>query len=94
MKKYPWVLALLLSSLFVGSVAADSSHAQQDQAFLQQLSQQAQAPASPVPGEAPVFAAVHGSCIRLNCRVDSDCWPYCGGPDAVFCNSLHFCNPY
>jgi hypothetical protein len=98
MKKYLWVLALALviSALSASSLAAESSHAQQDQAFLSSLAQQVLTPVSLVLAAAPpALLAPPANCINLNCAVDSNCWPYCGGPDAVYCDrARHVCIPY
>ena len=99
MKKYLWVLALALviSSLSAGSLAADSSHAQQDQAFLGELSQSI-SPAAPVLTAAPpaVLAPPAAGCVNLGCAKDSDCWPYCGGEGSSYCshNFIRKCVPY
>lgn len=96
MKKVLWVLvlALMVSSLFAGSLMADTSHAQQDQAFLSSL---AQTPISPVLAAAPPeVLAPPASCINLACSKDSDCWPYCGGEGSSYCshNFIRKCVPY
>ncbi len=101
MKKYLWVLALALvvSAVSVSGLSADTSRAQQDQAFVSSLAQPAAAPApaSPILAEAPpAILAPPASCVRLNCSQDSDCWPYCGGPDSSYCGygAYRFCVPY
>ena len=100
MKKYLWVLALALviSSLSAGSVSADSSHQQQDQAFLSSLAHQALlSPAAPVPAAAPPpELAPPASCVNLACEKDSDCWPYCGGEGSSYCSwgAYKRCVPY
>lgn len=89
MRKYLWVvaLALVVSSISAESFAADSSLAQQDQAFLNSLAQQDQEPQKPVSParvEAPP-PALPAACINLHCGQDSDCWPHCGGVGASYC---------
>jgi hypothetical protein len=95
MKKYLWVmaLALVLSAAFAGTAAAESSHAQQDQAFLQGLTQQAQAPMS--------LAAAPPQILPLSfcsgyCTGAADCWAVCpGGPGSSYCDRFrHQCLPY
>jgi hypothetical protein len=94
MKKYLWVVALVvLSSLFAGSVAADSSHAQQDQAFLQQLAQPAKAPmtvfASPEQEQPPVAAPA--LCNQVSCTANFQCQTPC--PGGGYCDRfLKKCN--
>jgi len=93
MKKYLWVMALVvLSSWFAGSVAADSSHAQQDQAFLQQLAQ----PAAPMPvfvspeQEQPPIAAP-ALCNQVSCTANFQCQTPC--PGCGYCDpSTRRCN--
>jgi hypothetical protein len=97
MKKYLWVLALALviSALSAGSVAADSSHKLQDQAFLNALAQQVKAPVSPVfvlsdnplPGPPAVCSF---------CTTDTDCWATCpGGEGSSYCDRIrHKCLPF
>jgi hypothetical protein len=99
MKKVLWVLALVLmvSSLFAGSLMADSSHAQQDQTFLSSLAQPAQAPTPPVLAAAPPdVLAPPASCVNLGCSKDSDCWPSCGGEGSSYCSHsfIRRCVPY
>ncbi len=100
MKKCLWLVALVLASSFAGPVAADNSHARQDQAFLQQLAQsipQAPAALSPVLAESPSpFAPPAVYCSGFTCNTDLDCWAHCiGGDGASFCNrALHNCVPY
>lgn len=98
MKKVLWVLALVLVSASIPSAgfAADISNAQQDDAFLSRLAEQAQEPASPALTEAPLQALRAGSCINLHCGQDSDCWPHCGGEGASYCayGAYRRCVPY
>ena len=98
MKKYLWVMALALvfSAAFAGTVAAESSHAQQDQAFLSGLAQQTQAPMSPVLASAPPAASPLSLCSTTYCTWDSDCWAACpGGDGSSYCDRLrHKCLPY
>lgn len=98
MRKYLWLvaLALVVSSISVGSLAADPSLAQQDQAFLNSLAQQEQAPASPDLAGAPPKPLPAAGCVNLGCRQDSDCWPHCGGVGSSYCshNFIRKCIPY
>jgi hypothetical protein len=94
MKKYLWILALALviSSRFAGSLAADSSHARQDQAFLDGLAQQARAPMSAVLVPAP---SVKSLCSVTRCNSNPTCWAVCpGGAGSSYCDVVqHKCFP-
>lgn len=81
MKKYLWVVALVLSSLFAGSVAADSSHAQQDQAFLQELAQQAKLPMSVAvaPEQDQLPLPTLALCNQVSCTANYQCQTPCPG---------------
>jgi hypothetical protein len=100
MKKYLWLVVLVLASSFAGSVAADTAHVQQDQAFLHQLVQSispVQVPMSPVLADSPApFAPPAVYCSGFYCNTDTDCWTHCiGGEGASYCNrALHDCYPY
>lgn len=99
MRKAVWVLALaLMVSLPAVSFAADipcaQQQAQQDDTFLQSLAQPAQEPTPPALAEATPKPLPAGSCIRLNCWYDSDCWPHCGGEFGSYCSANHWCTPY
>ncbi|HZF07454.1 MAG TPA: hypothetical protein VFE33_01565 [Thermoanaerobaculia bacterium] len=101
MKKYLWLVALVLASSLAVPVAADPAHAQQDQAFVHQLVQSiSPAPAtmsSPVLAESSSpFAPPAVYCSGFYCYTDTDCWTHCiGGEGASFCNrALHNCVPY
>ncbi|HTQ81421.1 MAG TPA: hypothetical protein VMM92_15590 [Thermoanaerobaculia bacterium] len=98
MKKYLWVLvlALVVSSIPASSFAS-TSHTQQDQAFLSSLAKAVQAPVTPIlAADPPEILAPPASCVNLACSKDSDCWPYCGGPDASYCSYGVYrrCVPY
>jgi hypothetical protein len=95
MKKYLRVLAfaMVISTLSAGSIAADSSHAQQDQAFLNSLAQQVKAPVSPVLvlSENPLPAPPS---VCLSCNTDTQCWATCpGGAGSSYCYR-HKCLPF
>jgi len=98
MKKSLWMAGMILCTLFAATVveAADSPQAApQDQVFVQQLAQQAEAPASPALGDCPTaIAAVY--CPGVYCTQDADCWDHCiGGVGASYCNRFqHQCYPY
>jgi len=101
MKKYLWVLvlALVVSSLSAGRLAADPARAQQDHAFLTSLAQPAApAPVSPILAADPpeILAPPAAGCVNLGCSKDSDCWPYCGGEGSSYCshNFIRTCVPY
>jgi hypothetical protein len=92
MKKYPWVaLVLVISSLFAGSVAADSSHAQQDQAFLQELAQQAKLPMSVAPEQDQLPLPSPALCNQVSCTANFQCQTPC--PGGGYCDRfLKKCN--
>jgi hypothetical protein len=94
MKKYLWVMALVLSSLVAGTVAADSSRAQQDQAFLNELARPATAPVSPVEVKTPLLPALGViRCQDTYCQVDANCNVSCY--NSGFCNrGTNRCVPY
>jgi hypothetical protein len=98
MKKYLWVVALVLSSLvasslFAGTVPTDSTRAQQDQAFLNTLAGQAKAPMSPVLVKTPLPVLEVIRCPDAYCRIDTDCDVACY--NSGFCNrALNRCVPY
>ena len=99
MKKSLWVV-LIFTSLSAATAAADgssSSTQQDDQAFVQELAQQAKAPEAPVlADDCPVPLAANVYCQGVYCNIDQDCWAYCiGGVGASYCNrGLHNCVPY
>jgi hypothetical protein len=94
MKKYLWVVVLALSSLSAGTVAADNSHAQQDQVFLDELAQQAKAaPMSPVLAESPSPFAPLSVCNGAGCNSTRDCNIACGEPGLAYCDASHQCRP-
>jgi hypothetical protein len=98
MKKYLWVVALVLSSLvasslFAGTVPADSSRAHQDQAFLNQLAGQTKAPMSPVLVKAPLPVLSVIRCQDTYCQIDANCNVSCY--NSGYCNKgLNRCVPY
>jgi hypothetical protein len=90
MKKCLLVVALILASLCARTVAADSSHAEQDQAFLNQLAQQANEPMTPAAAEAPLkLAPSRVLCNQTSCRFDSDCDVACPGGGYCQNNGLY-----
>ncbi|MDP9122730.1 MAG: hypothetical protein M3O15_15395 [Acidobacteriota bacterium] len=93
MKKNLWVMVLVLSSLFAGTVAAESSRSQQDQVFFNQLVQQAKAPMSAVLVPAP---SVKSLCSVTRCNSSSTCWAVCpGGVGSSYCDvRQHECYPF
>jgi hypothetical protein len=93
MKKYLWVVTLVLLSSFAGIAAADSSHVQQDQAFLHELAQQAQTPGTVAMAEVPLPLAPLSLCNQTFCNKDSDCYAACGGIGSGYCDrGVHRCN--
>jgi hypothetical protein len=96
MRKVLWGFALTLAvaALPAVSFAADATCAPQQETFLASLAQPAQQPAPPALAEIPPPAKPAGSCINLHCTQDSNCWPHCGGPNASYCSSTHWCTPY
>jgi hypothetical protein len=100
MKKYLWVLvlALAVSSLSVGPVAADGSNAKQDQAFLTELSQQSAVVtgcAASTDRSSLGAVVTNVVCTNVPCTKASDCYAYCGGQGSNYCNwSTHRCVPF
>lgn len=98
MKKSLWMAGMIFSTLFAVTVveAADSPQTPRDQVFVQQLAQQAEAPASPALDVCPTPVATATYCPGVYCIQDSDCWDHCiGGVGASYCNRLqHACYPY
>jgi hypothetical protein len=93
-KKSLCAVALALLSLCALPVAADSPRAQEDQAFLASLSQEAEAPAPALPeGLSPAALAL---CIGAWCNSNLDCYSVCpGGAGSSYCNRVqHRCYPY
>jgi hypothetical protein len=94
MKKYLWVVALVISSLFAGSVAADSSHAQQDQAFLKELAQQVKVPMLPMsvaPEQDHLPLPSPALCNQVSCTANFQCQAPC--PGGGYCDRfLKKCN--
>jgi hypothetical protein len=73
--------------------AADSSYAQQDQAFLHELAQPAQAPKAEATSEVPLPFAPLSLCNQVSCNKDSDCYAACGGIGNTYCDrGVHRCN--
>jgi len=91
MKKCLLVVALVMASLCARNVAADSSHAAQDQAFLNQLAQQAEAPMTPAAAQVPLKPGTALLlCNQTSCRYHSDCQVAC--PGGGYCQTTKKCN--
>ena len=93
MKKHIWVMALVISALFVGVVAADGPRSAQDQAFLSQLAKQLKAPQAQAPVSASAFTDDPVSfpsgpalCNQVSCRSAFDCRIAC--PGGGYCDSF------
>jgi hypothetical protein len=88
MKKHLWVVvALILLFSFAGIVAADSSHVQQDQAFLHALVQPAQTPGTEAATEVPPPFTPPSLCSGASCKTDFNCYAICGGFGSSYCES-------
>jgi hypothetical protein len=102
MKKSLWMAGLILSTFFVATAAQAADSPQlpqdlQDQAFVQQLAQQNEAPAPPAEGDCPTATAIAAVyCPGVYCTQDGDCWDHCiGGVGSSYCNRFqHQCYPY
>lgn len=92
MKKHVWVMALAISALFVGMVAADSARSAQDQAFLSELAQLGKAPqpqapvSSSVLTEPVIFPSGPALCNQVSCKSNIDCQTPC--PGGGYCDRL------
>ncbi len=101
MKKYVWVVALVLVSTFAATAAADvTSQTRQDQAFVASLAQPSAQPAKSqaclaTTVTAPVTTAA--TCINLACETDFNCETCPGGLSAWYCATVGLdkkCVPY
>jgi hypothetical protein len=102
MKKYVWVVALVLVSTFAATAAADvTAQTRQDQAFVASL---AQPSAQPVKSQACLASAATiaavtpaATCINLACDTDFNCESCPGGLSAWYCATVGVykkCVPY
>jgi hypothetical protein len=93
---------LMLSMLFAATAAQAADSPQlpqnpQDQAFVQQLAQQNEAPVLPAEGDCATATAINAVyCPGVYCTQDGDCWDHCiGGVGSSYCNRFqHQCYPY
>ena len=86
-------MALVFSPLVAGTVAADSSRTQQDQAFLNELARPATAPVSPVEVKTRLLPKLSYRCQATYCQIDADCNIPCF--NSGFCNrGTNLCVPY
>ena len=96
MRKYVLAIALSLSFLTAATAVAENPGDLQDEAFLQELAQQEQAPVTPALDGALAPVAVYEYCPGIQCFVDADCHYWCpGGVGGSYCNrALRKCFPY
>jgi hypothetical protein len=76
MRKSLWLVALVISSSFVGAVAADGVSTTSDQAFLRELAQRPETPVFETLSRTPPPKATYPEhCQQTFCRYNSDCAP-------------------
>jgi hypothetical protein len=94
MKRSSLLAALVLLSVFAGTAAMDSTHAQPNQASLNRSVQPpASAPVDLCLATAKTEPVIGRTCVGSYCRYDSDCWSCPGGMSAWYCGG-HRCTPY